>query len=95
MARKASEDLTELDRVIIGPAKRIDIPLKDKFVLRQIADLFRGLATVMDFESRRPDRSQREALFRIREEINHTNRKIKYAVKQAEIGRSESRDSRP
>ncbi len=77
--------LTDFDKMIIGRPKRISIPLEDKFVLRKIADLLRGLAIVMDFESRRPDTAQRESLSRIRWEIGKTNTKIREAALQAGI----------
>ncbi len=77
--------LTDFDKMIIGRPKRISIPLEDKFVLRKIADLLRGLAIVMDFESRRPDTVQRESLSRIRWEIGKTNTKIREAALQASI----------
>lgn len=77
--------LTDFDKMIIGRPKRINIPLEDKFVLREIADLLRGLATIMAFESRRPDTAQRESLSRIRWEIRKTNTKIREAALQAGI----------
>ncbi len=77
--------LSEWDKLIIGPAKRITIPLEDKFVLQKVADLLHGLATVIAFESRLPKKSERESLIRIRCEIDQTNEKIRYAARQAGI----------
>ena len=77
--------LSEWDKLIIGPAKRITIPLEDKFVLQKVADLLHGLATVIAFENRLPKKSERESLSRIRREIGKTNAKIREAALQAGI----------
>ena len=71
--------LTEFDRRILGDRRecRINIPVVSRYDLRVVADALRGLATVMDFESRRQDIGERSSLFRIQEEVRLANLKIR------------------
>ena len=86
------EGLSDVDRAIIGGAKRISIPLHNKMLLRDVADAFRGLAQTMDFQSRLDTVSEKDALLRVSHEINHTNRLIKAACKRYDV---ELREGRP
>lgn len=86
------QELTQLDRDLIGGAKRITIPLHNKILLRDVADALRGLATTMDLNSRMVETSERDALLRVKHEIDHTNRLIKDACRRHDV---ELRDGRP
>lgn len=86
------EPLSETDRIIIGNHVRIKIPLENKMLLRDVADALRGLAQVMDIQSRLTETSEREALIRIRHEVRHSNCLIRDACKRYDV---ELRDGRP
>ena len=86
------DELTDMDRQIIGASKRITIPLGDAFILRDIADYLRGLAMQMEVASRTSDLPVRSRLMNIVFEIDSTNRKIKERARQAGI---EVREGRP
>lgn len=47
--------LNALDRVVIGKAVRIEIPFSDLYKMRRMAEMLRGLADDIDFNSRRID----------------------------------------
>ncbi len=85
------ENLSKFDREMLGQSKRLTIPVTDRLVLRKVADLLRGLANVIDFESRRPDNTARSSLFRIATEVDSTNRKIRYEAQKAGIDLREGR----
>ena len=81
-------ELTEIDRMVIGARhKRLTIPLENKVLLRQVADELRGLAAQIDFDSRRPDTSERTALLDAKHSIDCTNRKIRALAQQPELCR--------
>lgn len=84
--------LTELDRTIIGKSKRVIVPLHNKMLLRDVADALRGLAQVMDIHSRLDTMSERDALLRVKVEIDHTNQIIRSACKRYDV---KLRDGRP
>lgn len=90
--------LSDFDRQIIGASKRITIPLGDRFILRNFADLFRGLATTMDHYSRlspTPDLSERLMMLQVTLEIDRVNRMIKQIAKQAGVEVKEGRPRLP
>ena len=88
-----TKELTELDRQVIGARhKRLTIPLENKLLLRQVADILRGLANQIDFDSRRPDTTERTALLDAKHSIDCTNRKIRALAEQHGV---ELREGRP
>lgn len=74
-------EFTELDRKIVGTSKRITIPLGEALLMRQVADILRGLATQLDFNSRRTDLQERTRRMQDRFDVDCANRKIKDAAK--------------
>lgn len=81
------EKLTSLDIKVIGPSKRISIPLAvlesgNLLVMRDVAEALRCLATAMEIQSRLENKSEKEALSYVAYEIQHANRKIKAACKR-------------
>ena len=81
------EKLTALDRNVIGPSKRISIPLAvlesgNLLVMREAADALRCLATAMEIQSRLENKSEKEALTYVAYEIQHANKKIKAACRR-------------
>ena len=86
------EPLSERDRAMLGNHCRIKVPLASKLLLRDVADALRGLAQIMDLQSRLNETTEREALVRIQYEVRHTNCLINEACKRYDI---ELRDGRP
>ena len=87
--------LSDMDRDIIGGNKRITIPMGDRLVLRQVADLLRGLANTMDHWSRLPvteDMTERLMMMSVSSDIDRTNLLIRETARQAGI---EIREGRP
>ena len=69
--------LSKMDLEILGRKEcRLCVPIVSRYDLRMVADIMRGLATVLDFESRRQDVPERATLFRIQQEIGLANRRI-------------------
>lgn len=91
MVMDGKDQLTELDKMIIGKSKRVIVPLHNKLLLRDVADALRGLAQVMDIHSRLDNTSERDALLRAKVEIDHTNQVIKAACKQHNVKLREGR----
>lgn len=60
----------------IGPAARIDIPLKSVTALRRIAEELRGLATNLEYLSRRTGERAGPVLFDARVEVRRANNRI-------------------
>ena len=85
------DELTDMDRQIIGASKRITIPLGDAFILRDIADMLRGLALQMEVASKTTELPLRSRLMNVRFEIDSTNRKIRDRAKQVGIEIREGR----
>lgn len=70
----------ELERLGVRNYARLEIPLRALrgiSALRDIADLLRGLATCLEVQSRRTDKSEKERILLAMHEVNSTNRKIK------------------
>ena len=76
-SEKHGSELTELDRVVIGEAVRIEIPFTDQYNMRRIADLLRGYAEMLDFWSRRNDLPPRSVLSHLRGEAKLVNARIR------------------
>jgi len=74
-------ELNSFDISILGTSKRLSIPLGEPLLMRQVADLLRGLAMQLDHNSRRPDMPERSRRFMDKADIDSTNRKIKEAAK--------------
>jgi len=74
---KFGDGLSELDRMVIGEAVRIEIPFVDAFAMRRIADLLRGYAETIDFYSRRTDVPPRTILVHLRSEARAINARIR------------------
>jgi hypothetical protein len=72
-----SGGLTDLDRAILGRKEcRLCVPVVSRHDLRMVADIMRGLATILDIESRRNDVPDRASLFRVQSEVARANRQI-------------------
>lgn len=72
-----SEELSELDRKLIGPPRILTIPLEDPALLRSIGDLLTGLGRDMQFNARRDGLSRREIAQIIGFRINEVNQRIR------------------
>ena len=86
--------LTDFDKDIIGGNKRITIPMGDRFVLRQVADLLRSLANTMDHWSRLPvteDMTERLMMMSVSSDIDRVNRLIRHVAEEAGIKIKEGR----
>lgn len=75
--RADPEDLSRVDKDIIGETCRIEIPFRDVYRMRQAAELLRGYAEQLDFYSRRTDLPPRTILFHLRTEARLLNRKLR------------------
>lgn len=96
MDRRDIEDnpyeLNDFDRQLLPKTKRLSIPLGEPLLMRQVADLLRGLAMQLDHNSRRTDMTERSRRFMDMADINSTIWKIKDAARQ--FG-SEIKEGRP
>lgn len=77
LEQTSSDELTELDRAIVGDVARLDIPLRSVVALRRVAEHLRGLATMMDQASRRDDLVPRSILFEVRMQVRAVNHKLR------------------
>ena len=70
--------MSQFDRTVLGNRRecRINIPVVSRYDLRVVADAIRGLATILDFESRRQDVPERSSLYRVQEECRLVNWRI-------------------
>ena len=71
------DELSDLDKLVIGQAVRIEIPFTDQYNMRRIADLLRGYAEMLDFWSRRTDLPPRSVLMHLRGEAKLMNSRIR------------------
>lgn len=71
------DELTPLDRAIVGEVARLDIPLTSIVSLRRVADHLRGLADMLDHASRQTDMHPRALLFQARMEVRAINGKLR------------------
>ena len=78
-ARKPPEpdELSQIDRDIIGETCRLEIPFRDVVAMRKTADLLRGYAEHLDFYSRRTDLPARSILYHLRTEARVLNQKLR------------------
>lgn len=75
-------ELSEFDQKMLPKTKRLSIPLGEPLLMRQVADLLRGLAMQLDHNSRRTDMTERSRRFMDLSDINSTSWKIKDAARQ-------------
>ena len=91
--------LDNYDRMLLGTnAKRIHIPLGDKFVWRDVADQLRGLATMLDHYSRlpvTPDLDERTMHVVVMSQIDSVNRIISDAADRAGLVITDGRKKAP
>jgi hypothetical protein len=71
------EELSQVDKDIIGETCRLEIPFRDVYRMRQTAELLRGYADLLDFYSRRTDLPPRTILFHLRTEARVLNAKLR------------------
>jgi hypothetical protein len=74
---KRFDELSDLDKMVIGQAVRIEIPFTDQYNMRRIADLLRGYAELLDLWSRRTDLPPRSVLMHLRGEAKLVNTRIR------------------
>lgn len=72
-----NQELSQIDRDIIGETCRLEIPFRDVIKMRKAADLLRGFAEQLDFYSRRTDIPPRSILFHLRSEAKGLNKKLR------------------
>jgi hypothetical protein len=80
MAMKRKPDpneLSQIDKDIIGETCRLEIPFRDVYRMRQTAELLRGYAEQLDFYSRRTDLPPRTILFHLRQEARAINKQLR------------------
>lgn len=75
-------ELSDFDKSLLPKTKRLSLPLGEPLLMRQVADLLRGLAMQLDHNSRRTDMTERARRFMDLADINSTCWKIKDAAKQ-------------
>lgn len=72
-----SEELSDMDKDIIGGTCRLEIPFRDVYRMRQTAELLRGYADKLDFYSRRTDLPIRTILLTLKLEARALNKAIR------------------
>ena len=91
--------LDNYDRQMLGThAKRIHIPMGDKFVWRHVADQLRGLATLLDHYAHlpaTPDLDERTMHVVVMNRIDSVNRVISDAAEQAGLVITDGRKKAP
>lgn len=85
-------ELSEFDQSLLPRSKRLNIPIGEPLLMRQVADLLRGLAMQLDHNSRLHDLPERSRRFADLHDITSTNNKIKEAAK---LFGSEIKEGRP
>ena len=75
--RPQAHELTEYDLKQIGTFVRFEIPMTDMYKLRQVADLLRGFANLIDTQTRRTDLSVRTILVELKFDASLTASRIK------------------
>lgn len=78
LAATRDDGLSAYDLEVIGKSIRLDIPFRDEFVLREVADLLRGFANSIDFTTRRDDLPLRSKLLQLKLEARALNGRIRY-----------------
>lgn len=75
---KIAAEMTEHDRKIIGASSaRLVIPLTDRYSLRKIPDMLRGLAALIEQQAVRNDLSDRTILLEVKGEVSSFNSRIR------------------
>lgn len=77
LEQNSADELTDLDRAIVGEVARLDVPLNSVVALRRVAEHLRGLATMMDQASHRDDLPPRSVLFEVRMQVREVNRRLR------------------
>jgi hypothetical protein len=78
MRRKPEPDeLSQIDKDILGASCRLEIPFRDVERMKQTAALLRTYADQLDFYSSRTDLPPRTILFHLRTEAQLLNRRIR------------------
>lgn len=77
LEQSSADELTELDRAIVGDVARLDIPLRSVIALRRVAEHLRGLASMMEQASHRDDLVPRTVLFEVRMQVRAVNKKLR------------------
>lgn len=83
-------ELTDVERAIIGQAKRLTVPLGNRQQMREVADLLRGLAFQIEHDCR-PEADERSAMMSSAANIDCTNRKIRTSASAHGINVREGR----
>lgn len=72
------DEMTEHDRKIVGTAAiRLEIPLTDRYTLRKMPGLLRGMAAHIENMARREDLADRSVLLDIKAEASHFNKTVR------------------
>jgi hypothetical protein len=78
MRRKPEPDeLSQIDKDILGETCRLEIPFRDVARMKQTAELLRGYAEQLDFYSSRTDLPARTILFHLRTEARMLNKTLR------------------
>lgn len=71
-------EMTEHDRKMVGTsAIRLEIPITDRYTLRKIPDLLRGVAAHIDHMARQAEMKDRTVILEIKAEASEFNRKVR------------------
>lgn len=74
--KKQLEELTDIDKEMIGGTARLDLPMDSQYRLRQIAEELQKLATMFDRLSRENTITARQALIEASTQAFFTRRAI-------------------
>lgn len=75
---KVRQEMTEHDRKVIGASSvRLVIPMTDRYTLRRLPDLLRGMAAVIEQQSHRDDLTDRTILMEIKAEAYAFNSRMR------------------
>ena len=84
------EETADLDHRSGGRSIGLIVPLENKCLLREVAEALRGLAQVMDTQSRLKGVSEPETLVRVKFEVRHANNLIAAACARHGVDRTET-----
>ena len=79
------EELTDLDKKLIGPPRIITIPLEDPALLRTIGDMLCALGRDIQFNARRDNVSRREVALIVHHRIRELNERIRNLAEESGI----------
>lgn len=79
MKRRLNGDTGQdpVDRGIIGNSSRIDLPLRDRHILRKAAEHLRALGDTLDILTRRSESGETALLLQAKIDISRFNRAIR------------------